>query len=294
LLLWMFPPLTALAVAVFLGVRGPFVKPLMGLCTLALLVLIMATGRRNMIYTAMVVIFTLRLTGYRLKGTVVRKFLLVAGLGFFLAIGVSVFMLLRVAGYQTHGSKASLVQRIQIALSWVEDGTALDRATEANRTNVQKRTFVLGFFADVLEGSSSRTPALGKDILGYTSVAIPRVFNPDKDLTFSEEGLVDGLFGLTYTDAANSVLTNGAADFGFAGALVYPVLVAWLFRFSIAVLSKILPPLSVAFVVLGMIFTIVQTENSAAEYLGTIRNVIIFAVVLGLLSLVPQISLRNR
>jgi hypothetical protein len=294
LLSWMFPPLTALSIAVFLGTRGFFTKTLMGLCTVVLFVLIMAFGRRNMVYTAVVVIFTLRLTGYRLRGTVLRKVVLIGGLGFFLAIGVTVFMLLRLAGFQTHSSKASLGQRIQIALSWVEDGTALDRATEANRTNVQRRTFVLGFFADVLEGSSRRTPALGRDFLGYASQAIPRVLNPEKDVTFGEEGLVDGQFGLTYTDAANSVLTNGAADFGFAGALVYPVLLVGLFRLIIGALSRLLPPLSVTFVALGMIFTIVQTESALTMFLVTIRNVIIFAVALGLFSLLPQLSLRNR
>jgi hypothetical protein len=294
LLSWMFPTLTSLTIALFLVVRGRFIKPLIGFCTLILCVLIMAIGRRNMIYTSMLVIFTLRLTGYRLKGTFFRKLLLILGLGFFLAVGVTVFMLLRLAGFQSGNAGLPLAQRIQIALSWVEDGTALNRATEANRTNAQKRTFVLGFFADVLDASTRRTPALGKDFIGYTSLAIPRVLNPDKDLYFSEERLVDSQFSLTYGDSANSILTNGATDFGPIGLIAYPLLIVLLFRFCIGVLARLLPPFPVAFVASGIIFTLLQTENAIESYLLTIRNVIIFAFILFFFSRLPQFQLRNQ
>lgn len=289
-----FPPLTSLTIAVFLAVRGRFIKPLIGLCAFVLCVLIMAIGRRNMIYTAMLVMFALRLTGYRLKGTFFKKLLLIVGLGFFLVVGISVFMLLRIAGYQAHHPYVSLGRRIEIALSWIEDGTALSRATEANRVNAEKRTFVLGYFSDILDGSTRRTPALGKDFMGYASGAVPRVINPNKDLTFGEETLADAQFGLTYADAANSILTNGATDFGFVGALAYPLLVVVLFRFIISILSKLLPPLVVTFLTIGIIFSLVQTESHIQAYLITIRNIIIFSFILGIFSLLPQFRMRNQ
>jgi hypothetical protein len=294
LISWIFPQLTAITIAVFLVTRGRFLKPATGLCTLILCVLIMVVSRRVMVYTAMVIIFALRLTGYRLRGTFFRKFFLIVGFGFFLAVGVTVFMLIRVAGWQARDGKATLGQRIQIALSWVEDGTALNRATEANRTNVQKRTFVLGFFADVLEGSMQRTPALGKDLAGYISMGIPRVFNPDKDRILGEEALVDEQFGLTYSDAANSILTNGATDFGAFGALAYPLLLAVLFRFIVGSLSRIVPAFTLSFIILGMIFVALQTETSLEVYISSVRNIIIFVVILGLFSVLPQVSFRNR
>ncbi len=154
-------------------------------------------------------------------------------------------------------------------MSWVEDGTALTRATEANQSNVQKRTFVLGFFADVLEGSSRHTPALGQDLAGYTSDAIPRLLNPDKDLSFGEEGLADGLFGLTYTDAANSIITNGAVDFGLLGVIAYPLLIVVLIRVSIEVFARFLPALPLSIIVLGTIFTLLQTESGTSAYFLT-------------------------
>jgi hypothetical protein len=290
----LLPALTSLTIAVFLVVRGRFLKLLIGFCALALCIVMMAFGRRDMFYSAMLVIFSLRLTGYRLKGTFFKKLLLIVGLGLFLAVGVTVFMLLRLAGFQAPNGKPTMGQRIQVALTWVEEGTALSRATEANRTNVQKRTFVLGYFADVLDGSMRRTPALGKDAAGYVSLALPRVINPDKDLTFGEEALADAQFGLTYRDAANSILTNGATDFGFVGTLIYPLLAVSLFRLVINVLSRFLNPLPLAFISLQILFTLAQTETTIESYLDTIRDVIIFSFILGLFSLFPHMSLRNR
>ena len=154
LLGWLLSPLAALTAAVFLASKG-LSKLLTGVCTLILCVLLMAVGRRVVVYTAMEILFALRLTGYRLKGTVFRKALLLAVLAVFVAVGATVLMLLRLAAVQNHSDiNTPLDRRIQIAMGWVEDGTALTRANEATQTNVEKRTFVLGFFADVLEGSS--------------------------------------------------------------------------------------------------------------------------------------------
>ena len=294
LLAWFFPPLAALTAAVFLTTPTGGRKILTGACALVMGILLMAVGRRVLIYTAMEILFGLRLTGYRLKGTIGKKLLLIVGCGVFLAIGVNVFMLLRLAAQEGHaGVNTPLGARIQVAMNWVEDGTAITRATEANRVNAQKRTFVLGFFADVLEGSSRHTPALGRDAAGYISLAIPRVFNPNKDLTFSEEGVDDELFSLTYFDSANSILTNGATDFGFLGVLVYPLLIVWLMRFSVEICSRFLQAAPMAIIALGVIFSLLQTENSIDGYLVTIRNMVAFVIILLVFSRMPAIRLRN-
>ncbi len=294
LLSWIFSPLTALTAAVFLGSRRGVSKLLIGICTLILCVLLMTVGRRVIVYTAMEILFALRLTGYRLKGTIFRKILLVAALGVFVAVGVTVLMLLRLAATEsTAGINTPLAQRIQIAITWVEDGTAISRANEANQSNVQKRTFVLGFFSDVLEGSSQNAPALGRDFIGLASFAIPRVFNPDKNLTFGEENLVDEIFGLTYHDAANSILTNGATDFGLFGAILYPLFIVWLMRLSVELPARFLPPLPVSIIALGAVFMLLQTETTITAYFVTIRNEILFSIILLVFSRLPSIRLRS-
>jgi hypothetical protein len=293
LLAWLFSPLAALTLAVFLASGKGVSKLLTGICALILCVLLMVVGRRTVVYTAMEILFALRLTGYRVKGTILKKAMLFAALTGFVALGVTVVMLLRVAGNQTKaGYLAPLSQKIEIAMTWVEDGTALKRATEANQSNVQKRTFVLGFFADVLEGSSRSTPALGRDLLGLASMAVPRVLYPDK-VGIGEEGLVDEIFGLTYTDAANSILTGGATDFGLLGVIVYPLFAVWLMRFLIEILARFLSPLPVSIMVLGAVFMLMQTETTLTVYFLTIRNQIIFAIILSIFSRLPIIRLRS-
>jgi len=293
LLSWFIPPLAALTAAVFVTTPRGWTKIRTGACALVLGALVMLVGRRVIIYTAMEILFGLRLAGYRLKGTISKKLLLIVGCGVFLAIGVNVFMLLRLAAQEGRGANTSLDARIQVAMNWVEDGTAISRALEANRVNAQKRTFVLGFFASVLEGSSRHTPALGQDAAGYISLAIPRLFNPNKDLTFSEEGVDDQLFSLTYFDEANSILTNGATDFGFLGVLVYPLLIVWLMRFSVETCSRFLSAAPMAIIALGVMFSLLQTENSIDAYLVTIRNTIAFAIILLVFSRMPAIRLRS-
>ena len=158
----------------------------------------------------------------------------------------------------------------------------------------QKRTFVLGFFADVLEGSSRRTPGLGRDLAEQVGTVVPRVINPDKDLSFSEEAFANELFGLTYGDAANTILTNGAVDFGLLGVVAYPLLIVLIMRVSIEVFSRFLPPLPVCIIVLGAIFTVLQTETSTASYLISIRNEIIFAIVLFIYTRLPRFGFRRN
>jgi hypothetical protein len=294
LLAWLFSPLAALTLAVFLASGKGVSKLLTGICALILCVLLMVVGRRTVVYTAMEILFALRLTGYRVKGTILKKALMFAALTGFVALGVTVVMLLKVAGGQTKaGYLAPLSQKIEIAMTWVEDGTAFKRATEANQSNVQKRTFVLGFFADVLEGSSRSTPALGADLLGLASMAVPRVLYPEKVVGFGEEGLVDETFGLTYGDAANSILTGGATDFGLLGVIVYPLFAVWLMRFSIEILARFLSPLPVSIMVLGAVFMLMETETTITVYFLTIRNQIIFAIILSIFSRLPIIRLRS-
>ncbi len=294
LLPWMFPPITALSIGIMLATPRGFARLLSGACAVVLCVLIMVMGRRNIFYTIIESLFCLRLVGYRLRGSLIRKAFLLIGLGFFLAVGVTAFMLLRLASYENpHNPDKSLIGKIQIAMSWVEDGTAVNRATEANENNAQTRTFLLEFFSDVLEGSMNHTPALGRDLAGYVQYVIPRVFYPEKDLTFAEEGLDDELFGLTYRDASNSILTNGATDFGLLGIIAYPMMIVVLFRFSINVFSRFLPPLSLTIITLGILFSLLQTENAVSAYLDTLRSAVIFAIVLLIYSRIPRIQLRS-
>ncbi len=280
LLAWTFSPCVAIAAAVFLAAPKGSSKVLVGICLLILAVLLMTVTRRTVIYAGMQVIFALRLTGYRVKGTIVKKLLLLGMLGVFIFTGITVLMLFRLAGYESHNkSNIPLIERITTAAAWVADGTALERANKANQSNVQKRSFVLGFFADVLEGSTQRETAFGYDSLSQLAVAVPRVFFPGKDsFGAGEEFLDDELFGLTYADAPNTSITAGATDFGLIGVFLYPLAVSFIFAFSVRVVAAYLPALPISIIVLGTIAVLLQTETTLTAYAVSIRNEILFAI----------------
>ncbi len=112
--------------------------------------------------------------------------------------------------------------------------------------------------------------------------------------SFGEESFADELFGLTYTDAPNSILTNGAVDFGLLGVVAYPLLIVLIMRVSIEALSRFLPPLPMAIIILGAIFAMLQTETATSAYFVSIRNEIIFAIILFLYSRLPKFGLRRN
>jgi hypothetical protein len=65
-------------------------------------------------------------------------------------------------------------------------------------------------------------------------------------------------------------------------------------RFSIEIFSRFLPPLPMAIIMLGAIFTVLQTETATSAYFVSIRNEIIFAIVLFIYTRLPRFGLRRN
>jgi len=294
-IIWMFAPLIAVAVTLFLDTPGLGVrKILIGTSVLILFILMVIMGRRNMVYTSMETIFLARISGFRLRGSIRKKLLFFIPLGAFVVLGALSFMLLRVAGY-TGNPKAhkSLGERLSIAYQWVNEGTAWDKAVSSTQSNVEVRTFVLGFFANVLEGSSTHTPGLGRDTFGLLQLAVPSALYPEKDKYFSEEALTDKLYGFTYKDEANSVLTNGATDFGLLGAMFFPLAVAWVLRVLTEFAVWRLNQFAILMMVLANLYSCIQAENSIAALTDAVFYGLIFSVAVVILFSIPRFQLRN-
>lgn len=298
--LWLFMPLVAVSMAVFLATPRGRTRNIVGLCVAILCILLMALGRRFLIYTGIEILFAIRLTGYRVKGSLVKKVFLVGLVIFFVVFGALTFMLLRIAGYQiatqqpgATNMSISLVERINIAAKWVEDGSALERTATASQSNVEKRTFVVQFFADVLEGSFRATPALGRDFWSQFGVAVPSAFAIDKSQLSGEEELANEVFNLNWGDAPNSILTAGAIDFGLLGVILYPLLVIGLTKAAARFIFRHIPPFPATIVGLALMFQILQTEDNLDAYFVSIRNGIIFAVILYCFSRMPTLRLRR-
>jgi hypothetical protein len=64
-------------------------------------------------------------------------------------------------------------------------------------------------------------------------------------------------------------------------------------RFLIEIFARFLNPLPVSIVVLGAIFMLLQTEGTITTYWVTIRNEILFSIILLIFSRLPVIRLRS-
>jgi hypothetical protein len=293
-IMWIFPPLVTLSVAIFLVTpRGDAKKILSGVSALMLLIFVIVMGRRFLIYTVIETIFLARLTGVKLKGAISKKIMIFALVGTFVFFGALGFMLLRIAGYAGPKSQRSLGERLVLVGQWVSEGSAFEKAFTSTQTNVKTRTFVLGFFANVLEGSSLHTPGLGEDTIGLIQLSIPSIIYPEKDKFFNEETLTDRLFGFSYGDQANSLLTAGATDFGLLGVIAYPLIVAWILRTTIEFVSWRLNQGSTLLIILAVIFLSIQTEDSLTGYVNSLFYGLIFSLGFVVFFSLPHIRLKS-
>jgi hypothetical protein len=183
-------------------------------------------------------------------------------------------------------------KRIQAADRIVQKGGAYAMAGTATQQNLQTRTFVLAFLANILDATTRKTPLLGGDALNLFQNAIPSILYPDKPRYVGEEGLVDEQFGFSYGDEANSILTAGATDFGFAGMIFYPLLMAALFAISFNFIAKWLKTIPLMFVALSFIFMFLQTETKLTGYFEVLRDSFFFGILLALFMAIPAIRTR--
>lgn len=292
-LAWLYTPLTAIAVSAFFTARRRGDQILTGVASLLLLMVFSVMGRRIILYTSLEILLVLGLTGYRWRERMVRNIFLGLALLAIMVAGALTFMLLRVAQGTTTRT-TTISKRFEIAGKLVRAGGAISLATGATQNNFQKRTFVLGFLANILDASSRQTPALGHDALSFLETDIPSVIYPDKDRYFNEEALVDQQFGFSYGDEANSVLTAGATDFGLLGMILYPLIMVAIARtiFEFVALGlKVLPLMLVA---LSFVYTMLQTENNLSGYFEVFRDTLLFGIVLAIFLALPRINLRDR
>jgi hypothetical protein len=290
---WLYTPLTAVTVAAFLTTRLGWDKLLTGLSAVIFLLMFSVSGRRVAIYTSIEILLVLGLVGFRWRNRGIRSILLILGLGAVVAVGALTFMLLRIAPV-THPTshKVTLRDQFQAAGKVVQRGHAIALASAITQRNVQSRTLILPFLANILDASSRMTPALGRDAVGLSQVAIPSAIFPDKNLFFSEEGLVDQQFGFSYGDQANSILTAGATDFGFLGMILYPIAAIIIARIGYDLMARWFGTVPLMIITLSFILVFLQTEIGAGGYAIEVRNSLIFGVVLTLFSWLPRIRLR--
>ena len=293
-LTWLYIPVTVISVTAFLVAPQRWAKVLCGISSVILLLMLSTLGRRVAIYLGVEILLIIGLTSYRWKGRIFQKVLVVAGLAAVIVVTSLMFMLFRIAGWGTRNpQQATVTKRVELAHRMFQRGDAYAIATSSTEENLQTRTFVLGFFASVLEGSSRTRPALGEDVIQQAEITIPSFLYPEKDRSFSEEELVDQQFGYGFGDEANSILTGGATDFGLLGALIYPLLLVALMRIIYDIAARCFGVVPLMFIALTLINTSLQTEIGMAGYFATLRVLFFFGLVIAGFMVLPSVRMRT-
>jgi hypothetical protein len=290
---WLVPTLFAITTVAFLDWPKGGVKWLLGGFLFLQFILLVPTGRRNLLYCVLLGAIATRFTAFRPKWSTARKLLYAGLLAVFVAVGAVSFFYLRVAGYKTH-RKLTLPERIELVSELVQNGGA-EKANKSFAENLQTRTFVLGFFSDLLAASQKMPTAMGWDAYHEFQLVIPSAFWADKTaFLYQEETIANMQFHFAFTDQPNSILTAGALDFGFWGAILYPIMLCVLYRTMAEIFRIHLPRMASTFVILTLLFASLMTEAALNNHLGTIRNTFVFSSILWFFSKLPSFGLRHR
>ncbi len=287
---WLLSPLLDLSVCVALNVKGRFTRNYARILSVVLFLMVLPTGRRVLIYSVILSLLALRFGRYRIPYSPLKKVVLLGLLGAVVYVATIGFFYLRLAGYGL--IHPTLGQRISAAIRFAEEKNYADVKKDFSE-NVQRRTFILGFLAQLEGYSHTMQTANGEDLTKQVQLALPSVLYSDKDLFFTEEALANEKFGSRYTDEANSVYTAGALDFGVWGVILYPLLAVLMFRASFEFLAETMPVFASCFIILASLGVLLEPETSVTSYFVVIRNGIFFGGVIWLIMSLPEFRVRN-
>ena len=283
-------PLLALAFCMALNARSRWKRWYLYGLTFVLFLLDFPNGRRAMIYGMLLLIMATRLGRFRIALSPLKKIAIMVVVGGVLYFFTLAFYYFRVAGYTlvnpTMGERISAV----ITLVKRKGGGKVDQAFTSN---VERRTFILTFLAQLVGYTDSLPAAHGQDLFNQFTFALPSVLYPGKDVNFTEEGLANTQFGAHFPDQPNSIFTAGVVDFGVFGILVYPLLFVLLFRVFIEFISETVPLFPACFIILLILGTLLEPETEPAAYFIAIREGLLVGGAVWALYTMPSLQLTK-
>ncbi len=287
---WLSGSLLALSVCVTLNIKGRFSQLYTRGLSILLFLMVFPLGRRQMIYAIVLALVGLRLGRYKVPFSPIKKIVLLGVLAMVVYFATIGFFYLRIAGYgMLH---PTLEQRITAAFRLAKEKSYAD-IKQQFAANVERRTFILGFLAQ-LEGYTDIMPgAHGEDLVNQAQLAIPSILFPNKDVFFSEEGLANETFGSNYIDEANSVLTTGAVDFGIWGIFLYPLGLVIMVRALFEFVGEVMPVFASSFVIIASFATLLEPEIAVTSYFLIYRNGLLFGSVVWFIMSMPEFRIRN-
>ncbi len=282
-------PTVILSTLIFLTEEKRSGRFFWGAIALLLWVLQLDLGRRNLVYAAVITVALARHAGYQWNRLSFRQIILIGFGGAFLVGGFLMYQLMRVASYGEEN--VNLGEQLSTVATWAEQGRAWKIATASTQQNLEGRTFVVWWFSDLLQLSSTYPTAHGRDTAVQMEEAIPSFFLRNKT-TVQEEEIASEQFGRNYPDQSNSLMTAGVIDFGLVGAIVYPLVFVFAASFGIHWIRDALEHEIFVYGLMVALLSTIATEMTLTGYVGSIRNTFILAVGLYAILRLPSFRLR--
>lgn len=253
-------------------------------------------GRRDVLFTMVLSLAALMLVIGRLN----RRTLLLLLFGgvislLFVYLGFQVFYAIRLALRELNAEDATVWDALRLAPDYLY-GSKRDFAADKLSENVASRPFILSYFAVLLGTESNQVPTLGLELLHGMIIATPSAVFPDKNLLIpaAPEELIHPLYGFHYFDGPNSIVVAGYDDFGWAGAVLYPVALALIFAAYFRVLSGIVKNSALRVIAFfAILFQLLYIEQALSEYIVMVRNLTIVAGMMWIVLQLPRVTLRG-
>ena len=241
-------------------------------------ILIIPIGRRPFLYS---VILVAVIWGATSKSVTIRSwrfFRILLILLLVTVVAMTGFFSLRLAPAAQGGEDAELttLSRVEIGLSSLRtDPTQVVRKLAKN---VGPRTGSLLPYLGMYMRNQQRTSQLGGQVAAYSiQLAIPSALWPGKTAFITEYGdasevTIHSHLGMPIFDGPNTLVTEGYADFGWLGAIGYPVAMLVLFGSYLSVLRRLLSGQLQIFLMLIVLSSIVAVESTLTGYLVVFRD----------------------
>ena len=257
-------------------------KPVIRVALLVLIAVLLVLGRRYLLYVMFLCFFAWSFTGSAQRRRLPPVWMFLAA-PVVLYVGFYFFFALRQA-VDSLGPNHGLATYVREAWSFM-NGQDAATLRDALHANIGSRPFILSYPAGLLSQYADNVPLMGKEAVYSVQSAIPSVLMPLKtaSLAPSVEALTHPYYGLPVFDGANTAVTAGLDDFGWIGAILYPMLLTALFILYYKIVRSLLSAPTLAFVSLTLLFQVLYVEQGPSSVFVTIRDLtlvlLIFAVV---------------
>lgn len=248
---------------------------------------LLVQGRRIFLFNLIVLLIIGNIKGFAIRKPSFKVGMVLGVVGAMAIFSLQFFFAMRNAGYTYNPiiiSDYSLVTHAERAYEMMTEGG--ERTEELNsrlEKNLEERTFIIGFLADIINVIQENGPLYGEIFTFSFEMAIPSALHPDKSRVMEiggEEPLLNMHYDLSeYRDGANTIMTAGAADFGTLGVLLYPSLLALYYSFVVRLGAIFFSGSFRLIFPVVAVYQLLSIEEQMITHFSTIRNLLLLVLM---------------